>query len=38
MMKNNYYVSKWSMLKYQPNLPLGENGEKVTGSGWISPC
>ncbi len=31
-MKNNYKISKWARIKYQPNLPLGENGERVTGS------
>lgn len=25
-------MEKWHRLKYQPVLPLGENGEMVTGS------
>ena len=24
-------MSKWSRIKYFPNLPLGENGKRVTG-------
>lgn len=25
-------MEKWTRVKYQPNLPLGENGERLTGS------
>lgn len=25
-------MQKWTRVMYQPNLPLGENGEKVTAS------
>ena len=28
----DYKMQKWTRVKYQPNLPLGENGEKVTAS------
>ena len=24
-------MTKWSRMKFAPNLPLGENGERVTG-------
>ena len=25
-------MNKWSRIKFTPNLPLGANGERVTGS------
>ncbi len=31
-MKKVYKKAKWARINYQPNLPLGENGERVTGS------
>ncbi len=31
-MKKVYEKEKWSRITYHPNLPLGENGERVTGS------
>ncbi len=31
-MKKQYTVNKWARIKFQPNLPLGESGKKVTGS------
>ncbi len=31
-MKKHYNIEKWSRIKFQPNLPLGENNLKVTGS------
>lgn len=26
-------MEKWTRIMYQPNLPLGENGQRLTGSG-----
>ncbi len=31
-MKNTKKIDKWARIKYHTNLPLGENGERVTGS------
>ena len=30
--KEEIKMQKWTRVMYQPNLPLGENGEKVTAS------